>query len=281
MNLVQLAVKLTGFLVALPIVLGQVGGVGALLASDALPATHASFWGPRSASLLALLVPAFIVSPGLLQKAYGARDERAVRVGIGANGLALLAFAIVPALLGLAAHVQHPGLSNPELALPTLMVENLPAWVGALALAAVFSAEISAADAVLFMLSTSLSQDLYRRFVRPGAPDASVLRVARLAAIAGGTLGVLLAIVTPTIIASLTIFYSLLGVCLFVPVVAGLHRRRTAAPEALASIAAGVAAATALRLSGFAPSWLVSPELAGIVAAALAYGAIVVLGRRR
>lgn len=277
-NLVQLTVKLTGFLVALPIVLAQVGGAGALLAGAGQG--HGDFWGPQSAGLLALLVPAFIVSPGLIQKAYGARSERAVRIGIGANGLALLAFAVVPALLGMAARVQHPGLGNAELALPTLMVENLPGWVGALALAAVFSAEISAADAVLFMLSTSLSQDLYRRFLRPDAPDAAVLRVARLAAVAGGVLGVLLAIVTPTIISSLTIFYSLLGVSLFVPVVAGLHRRRTAAPEAIASIASGVAMATALRLSGLTPAWLVSPELAGIAAAAAAYGAAVLLGRR-
>ena len=127
-NLVQLAVKLTGFLVALPIVLGQVGGAAALIGSDALPPGHGDFWGPQSATLLALLVPAFIVSPGLLQKAYGARSERAVRIGIGANGLALLAFAIVPALLGMAARVQHPALANAELALPTLLAENLPGW---------------------------------------------------------------------------------------------------------------------------------------------------------
>ena len=50
---------------------------------------------------------------------------------------------------------------------------------GALGLAAVFSAEVSAADAVLFMLATSLSQDLYKRFVNPAATDRQVLTVAR------------------------------------------------------------------------------------------------------
>ena len=91
---------------------------------------------------------------------------------------------------------------------------DLPVGIGSLLLAAIFSAEVSAADAVLFMLSTSLSQDLYRRFVNRAADDASVLRVARLAAIAGGTFGVMLAIVLPTIITALSIFYALLGVCL-------------------------------------------------------------------
>ena len=54
--------------------------------------------------------------------------------------------------------------------------------VGAFGLAAVFSAEVSAADAVLFMLTTSLSQDLYRRFVNRSASDARLLRVTRLTA---------------------------------------------------------------------------------------------------
>ena len=35
------------------------------------------------------------------------------------------------------------------------------------ALAAVFSAEVSTCDAILFMLSTSLSKDLYKRFLKP------------------------------------------------------------------------------------------------------------------
>lgn len=30
-----------------------------------------------------MIVPNFVVSPGLLQKIYGARDDRAVRVGVG------------------------------------------------------------------------------------------------------------------------------------------------------------------------------------------------------
>ena len=73
-------------------------------------------------------------------------------------------------------------------------MRGLPPAVGALGLAAVFSAEISAADAVLFMLTTSLSQDLYKRFVNPAAADARVLLVARLTAVVSGGAGVLLAI---------------------------------------------------------------------------------------
>ena len=80
----------------------------------------------------------------------------------------------------------------------------------------------------------------WQRRYKPGATDSEVLRVARGAALAGGVLGVVLAIVAETVVQTLTIFYSLLGVSLFVPVVAGLYARRVRAREALTAIAAGV-----------------------------------------
>jgi solute:Na+ symporter, SSS family len=280
-NLVQLVVKLVGFALALPLVIHAAGGLAVLQSVAGAPARYTTFWGGEaSIARLALLVPAFMISPGLLQKAYGAKSPRALRFGIGLNGLALMAFALVPAGLGMAARSLHPGLANPELALPTLFMRDLPAWVGALGLAAIFSAEVSAADAVLFMLSTSLSRDLYQRFVNPRATDRQLLSIARLAALAGGTSGVLLAIASPGIISSLGIFYALLGVTLFVPVIAGLHTRKAGTPEAVASVAAGISADLAIRLGwGSGGLGVLTPELGGIVAAAIGFGLVVVARR--
>ena len=212
---------------------------------------------------LALIVPPFIVSPGLLQKIFGARDDRAVRVGVGLNAFGLFAFAIVPAVLGIVARSQFPSLDTPDAALPMILVHTLPPAVGALGLAAVFSAEISAADAVLFMLTTSLSQDLYKRFVAPGAPDDRVLRVARLTAVASGVAGTVLAIALGSVVNALTIFYTLVGVSLFIPIIAGLYVRKTSAAGALATMGAGVCAALALHVATGGRGWgAVSPAIA-------------------
>jgi SSS family solute:Na+ symporter len=168
------------------------------------------------------------------------------------------------------------------MALPTLLLHDLPPVVGALGLAAVFSTEVNTADAILFMLSTSLSQDLYRRFLKPEATDAQVLRVARRAAVAGGILGVLLALVSATVISALSIFYTLLSVCLFVPVVAGLYARRAGTPEALAAIVGGVAVVAAAELgrrSGAAWFGPLSAAQAGLLASAAAC-AFVAIARR-
>jgi SSS family solute:Na+ symporter len=283
-NLVQLVVLVAGFLVALPLALGAAGGWDAVRAATAGTPDYWGFWhGGRSGwSYLALLGPAFVVSPGLLQKIYGARDDRAVVVGTAGNAAVLLAFAFVPPLLGMIARVQHPDLVNHELALPTLLMQDLPPLVGSLGLAALFSAEVSSADAILFMLATSLSQDLYRGFLRPGASDREVLLVARLAALLGGTLGVGIAIVSPTVIGALAVFYSLLSVSLFVPVAVGVMDRRTGRAEALAAIAGGVSVLVAVQMwTGGAGIGFRSPVSLGLAAALAAWAVVRLLRRSR
>lgn len=281
-NLVQLVVLLGGFAIGVPMAVRGAGGWEAVLAAQPQSPEGSSFLlGPGSGIVLvALLAPAFIVSPGLLQKAYGARDEQAVRRGIGLQGLVLLVFAFAPPIIGMVAHVYDPALANAEFAVPIVLTDGLPTLFGAVGLAAVFSAELSSADAVLFMLSTSLSKDLYKRYAAPDASDAQVLDVARIAAVVGGVLGVLLAIVIPTVIDSLTVFYAVLSVSLFVPVAAGLHTKRPGVPEAMSAIAFGVAVLFYARLQHLSSiSRLLDPTLLGIAASAIAFGAVFLVRR--
>ncbi len=291
-NLVQLVVLVVGFAIALPWALINAGGwaavAAAIPAGTPLAETYFDFWGGSSSwAYLALLVPAFMVSPGLLQKVYGARDERTIRLAVGASAFALMAFAAVPPVLGMIARVYDPSLANGELALPLVLTVGLPVAVGSIALAAVFSAEMSSADAILFMLATSLSKDLYKRFIRPDADDGQVLKIARLASVAGGALGVALAIVLPSVIGSLSVFYSLLGVSLFVPVVIGLQSRRIGTAEALAAIAGGVAMLIATRLAPWrewsGAGWVgsLSPNTWGLIASVLVCAVVWILRSSR
>ncbi len=195
-NVVQLAVKLGGFAIALPLAWASTGGWPAISRVHAPDPAYWTFWRADTPGLmyLVLLGPAFFVSPGLLQKVFGARDDRAVRAGVGLNALGLFLYAGVPALLGIIARARFPDLGDEKLALPMVLLHAVPPLHGPIGDAAVFSAEISAADAALFMLTTSLSQDLYKRFVNPAADDRRVLTVARWTTIISGGLGVVLAI---------------------------------------------------------------------------------------
>jgi Na+(H+)/acetate symporter ActP len=102
----QLAVKLSGFALAFAYLWYagrgrdwiQVASVGSESGSTA----YLNLFGigiPSVLRYISILAPSFVVSPGILQKVFGARDERAVRFGIGLNAVGLFTFAIVPAYL--------------------------------------------------------------------------------------------------------------------------------------------------------------------------------------
>ena len=249
-NRIQDFVVVAGFAIAVPLAVALVGGWDALRSANS---DQLNFWrgdAPGTGwTMLILLGPSFFLSPGLIQRAFAARDERTLRRGVAWSGVALMLFSFLPVLLGMAAYAQFPGLEKTEQALPKLMTAIAPLWVGALALTAVFAAEISSADAVLFMLSTSGAQDLYKRFVNPDASDQQVLSVARRIAVLAGIVGYVLTFVLSTVLGALSVFYSILTVGLFMPILATLLLRRPSTVAAYASIATGI-------VTLFAVTWL-------------------------
>src|SRR5918993_1086690 len=281
-NSVQLAVMVAGFLPALPFVLGP-GGFAGLTTSPQAPAWFGDFLysgGPLSGwTFLVLLGPSFLISPGLIQKAYGARSERALTLGIGMNAVALLLFAFLPVLFGMAARSSLPGITDPNLVLPAFLATQLPVWLGALALAAVFSTEVDTCDAILFMLSTTISKDVYKRHVNPAATDAQLLRVARIAAVVGGAAGGVLSLYLGAVTGAGATVYSMIVVTLLIPIVGGLYTARPGSAAALTSIGVGLGTLFIVRF-GVTPHYRwVDPVLAGLVLAAIAYAAVAA-GRR-
>src|SRR5687767_10223196 len=156
-NVVQLVVLLAGFVVAVPLIVGSVGGLDAIRSVSATTPGFTDFFysaGPGSGwAFLFLLGPAFVISPGLIQKVYGASDERTVRIGVGVQAVVLMLFAFLPVAIGMAARAAHPDIAIRDQVLPLMFTQHLTPLFGGLALAAVFSAEVSTCDAILFMLA--------------------------------------------------------------------------------------------------------------------------------
>lgn len=281
-NSLQVAVKAAGFLVAVPWMISASGGwpeVAAAAADDSALSLGGAGFGD-TAQLVLLLAPAFVVSPGLVQKLFGARDEHAVRVGVGLQAAALLAYAVLPVLLGMAARVHFPELADPGSALVRLFTEIAPLWLGALMLAAILSAEVSSADAVLFMIATSLSRDVLEPLFRGKLTDRERLALARRSALGAGALSILLANWFQSILSALSFFYSLLTLTLFVPLVAGLFWRRPGQSAALVAIASSLGAAgLALLAGGGAEGWLPAVPT-GILAGMIVYAAHARIGQR-
>ena len=266
-NVVQLAVILGGFAIAGPMAAHSAGGAF-------VSGAESSFWTGTGVGwqTLLLLAPAFFLSPGLLQKAYGARSPEALTRGVAWSGVVLAVFAWLPVLLGMAARQLQPDLATAEMALPAVLALNVPVAVGSLALAAVLSAELSSADAVLFMLATSGARDFYRGILRPAATDAEVLRVARGLAVVGGIVGFALTFYMDTVVGAITVFYQLMIVTLFAPILGGLVLPKAGRWSALASMLVGVATLVTAHLATGGAGWgWAAPHFVGLIASAITY----------
>jgi SSS family solute:Na+ symporter len=266
-NAIQLVVILGGFLLAAPFAAHKAGGWF-------VSGTESSFWAGSQVgwSALLLLGPAFFLSPGLLQKAFGAKSPEALTRGVAVAGIALLLFAWLPVVLGMAARSIHPDLPSAEGALPAILADGVPAWVGSLALAAVLYAELSSADAVLMMLATSGARDFYRGFLRPNATDAHVLGVARALAVAGGLIGFALTFYFDSVVGAIQLFYQVMIVTLFAPLLGALIFPRSGRWSALTAMLVGVGTlVTTLLATGGAGWGWAPPHFLGLVASAITF----------
>ena len=246
-NIFEVLIILAGFIIALPFIWNYTGGwseiVNKAFANGAVN-NYFEFDGMGVTAItgyLVMLVPSFFISPGLIGKIFGARDERAIKVGTFLNGLVQLIFAAVPVFIGVAAFAFMPDLTRADLALPSAMKNMMPFAVAALALAAIFAAEVSTADTVLYMLAGSLTNDLYKRFINPDISDKNLLLASRVTSLLCGVLGVLLALKLESIISALTIFYSLMSVSLAAPLIFGLFTKRASNYGALLAAGLGIA----------------------------------------
>jgi SSS family solute:Na+ symporter len=275
-NLIEACVKLIGFIVAVPLVLAFVGGfeglhtkVVANMANATQSAAYFSFDGLGTTVIMGfflMLMPSFFLSPALIGKVYSARDKKTVRISTFFCGVVMLLFSIIPVILGMAAYAIAPDLPQRDLALPYVMKECIPFWASALALAAIFSAEISAADAVLYMITTSFTKDLYKSFINPTISDEKLIKGGRIVTVLAGIIGIGLAIVLPNVISALSIFYSLMSVSITAPLLFGLFTKKSSAFSAIFAAIIGVIVTVGLEFfNGNKGIWILNGQSTAIL----------------
>ncbi|MBQ3403423.1 MAG: sodium:solute symporter family protein [Synergistaceae bacterium] len=255
-NIVEVAVILAGFIVAVPFVWNYAGGFEGIKANVSR-SSYFDFFGMGSTAIIGyivMLVPSFFISPGLIGKVFAAKDEHSVKVGTAWNGLVQLLFAVIPVIIGMSAYSCFPDLSRADLALPSAMKNMMPFFAASLALAGIFAAEVSTADTVLYMLAGSLTNDIIKRFITPGITDRALLRLSRIITLICGAIGVVLALRLESIISALTIFYSLMSVSLSAPLIFGLFTDRASNFGAVLSAVLGVALTVYMTYGGFGGS---------------------------
>lgn len=270
-DFLQMMIMIVGAAVAIPMVLGQVGGLGSMLelVDSANPATFT--WEGMAPSLLLTLSLAFflgaVARPEQLVRFYAMKDMATIRRGIGfVIVLVGLAHTLV-FVLALGTRVLFPSLSTGDQAMPVLAVHALPTLLGTLLLVAVASAMMSTVSSVLLVAGTALAHDIYGA-LRPSGSARQRVMIGRVGTVIVGLVPMVMVLtgfgageLVQFIVA---LFSALMGAVFLVPVVAGVLWRRATREGAITAMLGGLVGTVGWRLWGNTDA--IDPVVPGFIA---------------
>jgi Na+/proline symporter len=208
-DMLQFVLAMTGSVALAVVALDHVGGVDRLVAALNVPG------GPGEGALdffpgagpLALPLTTFLVYIGvqwyssfnadgggiIIQRISAGRDER--DSFLSTLWFCVAHYALRPwpwIVVALASLVVYPGLADPEMGYPKMMVDLLPSGWRGIMIASLLAAFMSTIDTHLNWGASYLVNDVYRRFLAPGRGERHYVLVSRLAILfmvllAGGT----------------------------------------------------------------------------------------------
>jgi Na+/proline symporter len=152
-------------------------------------------------------------------------------------------------------------LTDPEEVLPRLAMAVLPSWLAGLVISAIMAAIMSTASGFLLSVTSSMTEDVYHRLVRPAAGQGELVLVSRMVTLALGAGALALAIGTDPLDPQSTVYkivlygWGGLAGCFSAPVTLALFYRRMTRAGCLAGMISG--AATVLV-------WRSVPALVGV-----------------
>ena len=231
-------------IIAAPMLFFKAGGWAGLHAS--LPQSHFEVLGNLTfVRALEFLVPTMLLMLGnqvMYQKFFSAKTEKDARISVVGwiLGTVLLETLIVAiAVFGSALYQTGEVARQPYEIIPYTARHGLPALMGALLLGAVFAKVISTASNYLFSPATNLIEDVFVRYIAPGASNKRILIVSRLAVVLLGCWALYQAIYAQSILEKMLWAYTIYSAALTPVVLAAFYWKRVTAWGAVAAIAAG------------------------------------------
>lgn len=262
-----------GFLLMSYAAVQAVGGVVALAQVVATAKQHGLM---QSLPLLPAISLAAVVSVGVLatpsfrQRIYAARSVATVRRSFVFSGLLYLMFAVLPAIIGIAAFALAPQLANHQFAFTTVAVLVLPAALAMLVLLAGLSATLSSASSDAIAAVSVLIRDGYQTIRGTMPAPAKAIRYARIAVVLVSGSALLLALLSDDLIRYIGNMVATLMSGMFVTAILGRFWLRLNWQGALTAML--VAVGTSLIIIN-QPLWLSywgNPCIPAVIAALLA-----------
>lgn len=258
-DFIQIIVAGVGIMIATFFTVNQLGGWGGMMTTINEQVDTNFFTmtdGVQPSYVLYLILPMFIytlVGQDVYQRLFAAKDTKTAKKAgvIAAVMVAVLTF--FPVVLGIAGRALLPGLENPALVVPQIIVTILPPVLGGITLAAVIAAILSTADSILTAATSHVIGDVYTRFMTKGkeVDDKKLLKLSRLWTFIIGLISVIVALLIPNILELLLMSYTIYTAGVFAPVVGGLLWKKATKEGAFAGLFGGLLFVV-LGVSGFA-----------------------------
>ncbi|SJM71416.1 sodium:solute symporter [Gulosibacter sp. 10] len=253
-DFIQFCVIVVGMVLVAVIAVQAAGGLGAITEAFHSAGVEQSFnplnqgWSFFLGAALPVVVHK-MVGQDVMQRVFAAKSGRVAAGGAALAGVLTALFAVVPALAGMAAKVLFPDLDPSVGAVPALIENVLPVWAAGILIAAIISAVMSTADALLLAAVSNISQDflLKVRSIRESPRRQLVWSQALTVVLGFVALGI--SLVVPGIIQVLTMAFTMYGSGVFVSFVFGLFTPFGGKWASLLSVVAGGAVA-ALGVTG-------------------------------
>lgn len=197
------------------------------------PTYVSSFWILVGVGVVAL--------PQISVRAMSYKDSRSMHKAIIIGTIVVGFIMLNMHLIGVFARPIIPGVKNPDMVMPLLALEVLPAWLAGIVLAAPMAAIMSTVDSLLILVSSSIVKDIYLNYLRPTASYDHVRKLSIAVTAILGIIVFLIALHPPDLIIWLNLLaFGGLEAAFIWPVVLGLYWKRGNKYGAIASIVIGV-----------------------------------------
>lgn len=227
-------------LIALPLVLLRLGGVGEMF--EALPTTHRTMLGGLSPlQALGYFLPLFLLILGdqnLFQRFAAAHDpQTAKKAALGLVVASIVCTSLITLLVS-ATRVLYPDIT-PSTAMMTLAQEGLPTIVGGLLLASIVALLLTTGNSYLLSASASLTQDIVGGLLKIKVPAHKALNFNRLTVVGLGLLAWVLGAFFPSVLAMQMYSYGMYGAAITPVFIAALLWPRATPTGALCTMIVG------------------------------------------
>ncbi|HSF53431.1 MAG TPA: sodium:solute symporter family protein [Algoriphagus sp.] len=228
------------------------------------------------------IIPIWFVGMTLYQRIFAAKDERSAKKAWFIAGLfewPIMAFLGVS--LGLLSRVAveqgvlegFTAQMDPEMGLPVLLSQILPAGILGLMMSAYFSAVLSTADSCLMAASGNLSTDLLGKYLKNKSHKEEV-RISQILTFGIGIVAVFLAWQMTDVLSLMLYSYAFMVSGLLVPVVAGLFFNQRNPKAAVTSMISGGVITAGLTLLEINLPLGLDPNFFGILTSLFAFLAV-------